>query len=61
MLEFSFLAGVRDDLDEAYNWYESKEIGLVDRFLNYVLLAFSCFSISDRSNTLLLVIAVNGF
>jgi len=36
MLELSLLAGARDDLDEAYNWYESREIGLGDRFLNYV-------------------------
>jgi plasmid stabilization system protein ParE len=36
MLELSFLVGAKDDLDEAYNWYESKEIGLGDRFLKYV-------------------------
>jgi plasmid stabilization system protein ParE len=36
MLEIALLAGARDDLDESYNWYESKEIGLGDRFLNYV-------------------------
>ena len=36
MLEIALLAGARDDLDESYNWYESKETGLGDRFLNYV-------------------------
>ena len=36
MLELSLLAGARDDSDEAYNWYESKETGLGDRFLNCV-------------------------
>jgi hypothetical protein len=41
MLELSILAGARDDLDEAYHWYESKEIGLGDRFLNCVQDGFS--------------------
>jgi hypothetical protein len=41
MLELSILAGAKDDLDEAYNWYESKEIGLGDRFLSYVEDGFS--------------------
>jgi plasmid stabilization system protein ParE len=36
MLEIALLAGARDDLYESYNWYESKELGLGDRFLNYV-------------------------
>lgn len=34
MLDLVLLADARDDLDEAYNWYESNEIGLGDRFLN---------------------------
>jgi hypothetical protein len=41
MLELSILAGARDDLDEDYNWYESKEVGLGDRFLSYVEDGFS--------------------
>ena len=36
MLDLILLADAKDDLDEAYNWYESNEIGLGDRFLNYI-------------------------
>lgn len=41
MLELSILAGARDNLDEAYNYDKSKEIGLGDRFLSYVEDGFS--------------------
>ena len=36
MLEIAVLATARDDLRESYDWYESKEIGLGDRFLGCV-------------------------
>lgn len=31
-----FRLEARDELDEAYRWYESQHIGLGDEFLNYV-------------------------
>ena len=36
MLDLILLADAKDDLDEAYNWYEFNEIGLDDRFLNCI-------------------------
>ena len=36
MLDFILLADAEDDIVEAYNWYESKESGLGDRFLGSV-------------------------
>ena len=36
VLDFILSADAEDDLLEAYNWYESKEFGLGDRFLNSV-------------------------
>lgn len=31
-----FRSEARDELDEAYNWYESQQLGLGDEFLEYV-------------------------
>jgi len=36
MLDLIVLADAEDDLIQAYNWYESREFGLGDRFLNSV-------------------------